>query len=201
MSAEDAIGVTCAHRWATLEEQRKRLKEDGCRVIINLGEHPREYLLTTIRDGRGTTVKLAYAFLLADLRKGARDALADYRRFTERIAGLPRKCHARVKDLETGLVADTPGKRKAMLAVVKEQLARHGKGRRSAENGKRGRVALVLTELQETKGEAIWRNLDRYPHWKDAEKALQQQVHKGLTQWSANRRWKKRRVGAKRATR
>lgn len=206
MSTEDAIGVVRAHRWATLEEQRARLKADGVRTIIDLGTTPRDQLLGSIRDGAGTVFKLAYAFLLTDPNKGAKRALADYKAFACKIAKLSREyhkpggakakviVHGYVKDLETGLVANTSGTRRAMLAVVKEQLAKHGKGKRSADNGTRGRKALVLDELQFAKGEAIWRN-PRYGSWVEAEKALQQHVHKRLTRWRANRLWKVRKIG------
>ena len=132
MSTEDAIGVVRAHRWATLEEQRSRLKTDGVRTIIDLGTTPRDHLLRSIRDGAGTVFKLAYAFLLTDPNKGAQRALADYKSFACKIAKLAHEytkpggakvkatVHGYVKDLDTGLVASTPGTRKAMLAVVKE---------------------------------------------------------------------------------
>lgn len=194
MQTEDAIGVVRAHRWATLEDQRAKLKADGCRVIVDLGDKPRDTLVPLIRES--TVLKLVYAFLLAEPR-GARAALADYRAFACRLAKLPRKCVGIVKDLDTGLVAATPGARKAMLAVVKEQLTRHGKGKQSAENGKRGRARLVLTELQDAKGEAIWRNVALFPEWKDAEAELRAKVHKGLTRWQAHRRWGPRRIGGK----
>lgn len=206
MQADDAIGVVRAHRWATLEEQRVRLKADGVRAIIDLGTTPRDELLNKLRDGPGTTFKLAFAFLLTDPNKGAKRALADYQEFADKIARVAHKhfkpgriaaktvAFGYVKDLETGLVADTSGKRKAMVAVVKDQLARHGKGKRSAENGKRGREAVELNELQEAKGEAIWRN-PKYRDWDEAEAALRKQVHKRLTKWAANRRWKARQIG------
>lgn len=206
MKQEDAIGVVRAHRWATLEEQRSRLKADGVRTIIDLGTTPRDNLLSSIRDGAGTVFKLAYAFLLTDPNKGAKRALADYKAFACKMArhvheyskpgGSKAKAavHGYVKDLDTGLVANTPGTRKAMLLVVKEQLAKHGKGRRSADNGKRGRKAVVLDELQKAKGEAIWRN-PAYGNWDAATAELKKRVHKGLTKWAANRIWKARKIG------
>lgn len=196
MSTEDTIGVVVVHRWASREEQRERLKADGCRVIVDLKDVGREYLLGSIRDGAGTCVKVLFAFLLAK-PGGAMRMLADYRTFAEKIAKLPRGAHGWIKDVDSGFAADTPGKRKAMLAVVKEQIARHRKGRSSRENGKRGRAPLVLTELQEAKGQAIWLNLNKYRTREAAERALQEQVHKDLTHWSANRRWGPRQFGAK----
>lgn len=186
MSSEDAIGVVRAHRWATLAEQRERLKADGCRVVIELGDTPREAVLGMVREG--TVLKAAFAFLLAE-RKGASAGLADYHRFAERLAKLPRGCVGWVKDLETGLVANTPGTRKAMLAVVKDQLARHGKGLRSAENGKRGGQLKTFTETEMAKAEAVWNNTKKYPTWQDAAKALP----KGFSVWRAHSLWQGRR--------
>ena len=199
MNAGDTIGVVSAHRWATIEEQRERLKADGCRIIVDLAKVDREYLLTVVREG--TVVKVLYAFLLAKGRGNARAMLADFKAFSQKLSKLPRGCFGFIKDVDAGLVADTPGARRAMLVIVKHQIARHRQGAKSVENGKRGRVPLELTELQDAKGEAIWRNLERYPEWKDAELALQKHVHKDLTRWSAHRLWKKRRIGAKRTER
>lgn len=86
-----------------------------------------------------------------------------------------------------------------MLAVVKEQIARHRKGRSSAENAKRGAPALKLTEVQDLRGQAIWFNLLKYPHReKDAEPALRKLVHKDISHWWANREWGPRQFGKKR---
>lgn len=194
MSNQDAIGVVRKHRWASLDVQRQQLQADGCRVIVDLDNTPRDWMYTAIREG--TVIKVPFAFLLCQ-RKGAVAGLADYRAFACKIANLPRGCFGAVKDMETGLVASTPGTRKAMLDVVRRQLAQHGKGLRSPENGKRGRVALKLTELQDAKGQAIWFNLKRYRKREDAEAALREKVHKDLTHWAANRFWGPRQFGAK----
>jgi hypothetical protein len=186
MQTEDAIGVVRAHRWATLQEQRERLKADGCRVVIDLGETSRDAVLVMVREG--TVLKAAFAFLLAE-RKGATAGLADYHRFAERLAKLPRGCWGYVKDLETGLVASTPGTRKAMLAVVKDQLARHGKGLRSAANGKRGGQLRTFATIEMERAEAVWGNTKKYPTWEDAAKALP----KGFSVWRAHKLWKGRR--------
>lgn len=213
MGQEDAIGVVRSHRWATLEDQRLRLKADGVRVIVDLGTTPRDHLLSAIRDGAGTVFKLAYAFLLTDPNKGAVRALADYRKFACKMASYAREyrkvggakgtmvVHGYVKDLDTGLVASTPGTRKAMLAVVKEQLAKHGKGKRSADNGTHGRKAIVLNELQDAKGKAIWLDRRRFPEWADAERELSEKVRKGITRWRAHKLWGPRVIGTKPKTR
>jgi hypothetical protein len=194
MHADDTIGVVSKHRWASAEEQRKRLEEDGCRVIIDLAKVDREYLLKAVRGN--TVVKLLYAFLLAKGRDSARALMADYKAFSEKLAKLPRGCSGYIKDVDTGLVADTAGTRRAMLALVKHQIARHRQGAKSAEIGKRGREALVLTDLQLAKGEAIWRNVRKHPTWEDVEVELQKQINKRITRWRAHREWGPR-IGAK----
>jgi hypothetical protein len=193
MNDVDAIGVVRKHRWMPVEAQRLRLQDDGCRIIVDLDTVPRDWLYTAIRER--TIVKAAFACLLTP-RQSVRAGLTDYARFADKIAKLPRGCVGVVKDLDTGLIADTPGARKAMLAVVREQLMRSHRGLAISEGMRRGRKALVLTELQDAKGEAIWRNVRKYPRWEDAEKALQEKVHKDLTRWSAHKFWKAR-VGAK----
>lgn len=198
MSDQDTIGVVRAHRWASIEEQRSRLKADGCRTIIDLASADREYLLRSARDGAGTCVKVLYAFLLADARKqGAVRMLSDYRVFTEKLAKLPRRCHGYVKDVDSGFVADTPGKRKAMLAVVREQIARHRKGLKSAENGKRGGQTKDFTEIELAKGEAAWMNVQRYPTWDDVAPVLAK-INKELTVWYAHAKWGPRKFGVNR---
>lgn len=192
MSMEDAIGAVRKHRWASLDVQRTRLEEDGCRVIVDLDTTPREWFYTTIRER--TVVKVAYACLLT-AKRGVRAGLKDYAAFAAKIAKLPRGCVGVVKDLDTGLVADTPGTRKAMLSVVREQLMRSHRGLAASESARRGPKAVVLTELQKAKAEAIWRNVRKYPTWDEAELALQEQVHKDFTKWRANRMWPGSRKG------
>lgn len=50
-----------------------------------------------------------------------------------------------------------------------------------------GLKALVLTDLQTAKAEAIWRNVRRWPTWADVETALQEQVHEDFTRWRGHR--------------
>jgi hypothetical protein len=197
MSQLDVIGVVRKHRWASLDVQRMRLEEDGCGPIIDLDATPRDWLLTAIRER--TIIKAPFAFLLTK-RKGVRAGLADFEAFTGKLAKVRRKdgttCIGVVKDLDTGLLADTPGARKAMLAVVREQLMRSVRGYGIAEGVRRGPKPLTLTALQEAKAEAIWRNVRKYPRWEDVEPALQQ-VHEDLTRWAAYRKWKARTIGKK----
>lgn len=193
MSESDAIGVVRKHRWLSREEQSQRLHEDGCRVVVDLDDVGRETLVPLIREK--TVVKAAFAFLLTP-RKGVRAGLEDYGRFAARIARLPRKCSGVVKDLDTGLIADTPGTRKAMLSVVREQLMRSSRGLAISEAARRGPKALVLNKLQEAQAEAIWRNVRRYPTWETVEVALQEDVHKAFTRWRAHKMFGPR-IGAK----
>lgn len=186
MSMEDAIGVVRKHRWASLDVQRTLVENDGCRVIVDLDSTPREWFYTTIRER--TVIKVAYACLLTT-KRGVKAGLKDYAAFAAKIAKLPRGCVGVIKDLDTGLIADSPGTRKAMLSVVREQLMRSNRGLAASESARRGPKAVVLTELQEAKAEAIWRNVRKYPTWDDAELALQEQVHKDFTKWRANRMW------------
>ncbi len=185
MSETDAIGVVRKHRWLPIEAQRERLQEDGCRVIVDLENTPREWLCTAIRER--TVIKAAFAFLLTP-RRGVRAGLADYQKFADRIAKLPRKCSGAIKDLDTGLIADSPGTRRAMLSVVREQLMRSSRGLAISEGMRRGPKAFVLTEMERAKGEAIWRNTRKYPTWDEVEPALKA-LHGRLTRWRAHREW------------
>ena len=199
MRQEDAIGLVRKHRWASLDVQRKRLEDDGCRVIVNLDEKPREWLCTVIRER--TILKLAYACLLTP-RQSVRAGLKDYTAFTTRIAKLREgTCHGYVKDLDTGLLADSPGSRKAMLSVVREQLMRSARGLAAAESARRGPKTLVLNQLQEAKAEAIWRNVRKFPTWDDVEAALQECVHKDFTRWRGHRMFGPRKFGEKQEAR
>jgi hypothetical protein len=193
MRQEDAIGVVRKHRWATLDAQRRQLQEDGCRVIVDLDATPRDWLFTAIRER--TVIKAAYACLLA-ARQSVRMGLADFIKFQAKIAKLPRGCVGVVKDLDTGLIADSPGTRKAMLSVVREQLMRSARGLAAVESAaRRGRKEMKLTELQEAEAKAIWFNTRDYPEWDDAELALQEQIHEDFTKWRANRMWPGKRKG------
>ncbi len=193
MRGIDTIGVVREHRWATVEDQRQLLQDAGCNKIVDLDETPREWFYTAIRER--TVILAPWAFLLTR-RKGVLTGLADFDAFMKRIAKLPRGCVGIIQDLDTGLMADTPGSQKAMLAVVRDQLAKHGRGLASGENARRGRKALALTEMQRDKGEAIWRNVRKFPTWKAVEPELKKQISKRMTRWRAHREWGPR-VGAK----
>jgi hypothetical protein len=189
----DMIGVVREHRWATADEQRQRLQDAGCDNIVDLDEMPREWFYTAIRER--TMLVASWAFLFTK-RKHVKTGMADFERFMKHIAKLPRGCVGIIKDLDTGLVADTAGAQKAMLAVVRDQLSKHARGLASGENAVRGRKALVLTDMQRAKGEAIWRNVRRFPTWAAVEPELKKQINKRMTRWRAHREWGPR-IGAK----
>lgn len=189
----DVIGVVRKHRWASIDAQTLRLQEDGCGPIIDLDATPRDWLLTAIRER--TVIKAAFAFLLTR-RRGVRTGIADYEAFTAKLARVKRKdgtaCIGVIKDLDTGLIADTPGARKAMLSVVRDQLMRSVRGYGIEEGVRRGPKPLTLTALQMAKGEAIWRN--QRLTWDEAQAALRRDVHRDMTKWAAHRLWGARNV-------
>lgn len=193
MSTEDIIGVVRAHRWASVPAQREALKADGCTRIVDLDKLGREDLVALVRER--TTIKVLYAFLLA--RQGdAVHMLDDYKKFACRLAKLPRRCSAVVKDLSTGLLADTPGMRKAMVEVVRSQIVKHRRGLASAENGKQGGQEREFTETEWLKFEAVWLNTRKYPTWDHAQDAFEV-INRDFTVWRAHLKWGPRKFGAK----
>lgn len=197
MSDSDLIGVVRQHRWTSVDEQRERLHAEGVKRIVDLKEHGREYVVGLIRE-RSTIVAL-YAFLLAEPKYRASDMLRDFTRFMERIAKLPRGCHGVIRDVHNDLTADTPGRSRALLHVVSAQLARHKRGLHSVENAKQGAPRKEFTEMEWAKFEAIWRNVEKYPRWDDADAALKA-INPDFNKWRANEKWPRRKFGPKRNT-
>lgn len=190
-STEDSIGLTRVHRWASIALQTERLEAAGCRVIISLDKYSREQLIRMIREK--TVLKVLHAsFLINPAKRGAIRRLRDYERFAEELANLKRGCSASVLDVDTGLHADTPGTRRAMLALVRDQIAKDLRGKVSPTNGKRGAQPLDLPPELKERGRGIWMDVVRYPTWDDAERALKEQVHKDFTKWRANREYRLR---------
>lgn len=137
-----------------------------------------------------TVLKVVHAVFLVDPKKrGAKRMLNDYQTFADALANLPRKCHGFVKDVELGAIGDTAPNRKLMLLHVEKQIAKYLRGKASASNGKRGAQPLKLAPEQNERGRGIWMDVVRYPKWDDAERALQEQVHKDFTKWRANREY------------
>lgn len=188
---EDAIGVTRKHRWMPVGIQEDKLRADGVRTIVGLDKTTRDQIKRMVRER--TILKVVYPFLLVDPRKrGAIRMLNDYAKWTEELANLPRGCHAYIKDVESGFLAETIPQRRVMLSVVREQCIKHHRGAKSLVNLPRGGQPLKLSDDQMRRAEAIWMNVGRYPTWDDAERALQEQVHESFTRWRANREFKHR---------
>jgi hypothetical protein len=171
MSGDDeAIGLVRVHRWATLDIQTKRLREDGCRAIIDLGSTKREEVLRLLRDGR--TGKLLYAFLLVDPKRK--------RKLFEDFRAVLAKIEARdgiIKDVFTGLDNTDKARRAALLDVVRGQARRHLQGTKWAEEPMRhkpGRKPEEFTAEQIAAAKAIWRDRIEYPTWKATDDALEQ---------------------------
>ena len=187
-STEDAIGLTRVHRWAPIPVQIERLQAAGVRRIVSLDKITREQLVRMIRER--TVLKVLHAsFLIEPAKRGALRRLQDYEKFAEHLANLKRNCRGIVLDVDSGFLADTDGQRRAMVALVREQIAKDLRGRASPTNGKRGGQPKQYSQEQYAKAEDIWMNVVRYPKWEDAERALKEQVDKDFTVWRANRRF------------
>jgi len=187
-STEDAIGLTRVHRWAPIPVQTERLEAAGVRRIVSLDKITREQLVRMIRDR--TVLKVLHAsFLIDPHKRGAIRRLNDYQKFAEELANLPRKCRGIVLDVDSGFLADTAPQRRAMVALVREQIAKDLRGKASASNGKRGGQPLKLSGEQKERGRGIWMDVVRFPTWDDAELELKKQVHKDFTKWRANREY------------
>jgi hypothetical protein len=167
---DDAVGLVRHHRWAKVEFQQARLKEDGCRGIIDLDKTKREEVLRLLRDGR--MGKLLYAFLLANPKR-TRKVYEDFR---DTLAKIEARGGS-IKDVSTGLDTTDKTRRTALLDVVRGQARRHLQGAKSVENGrnhKPGRKKQDYTPEQLTEAKAIWRDLVEYPTWPAAREALKQ---------------------------
>lgn len=190
LHTEDAIGLTRKHRWINLVDQTERLQAHGCRVIVSLDALSREQIIRMIRAR--TVLKVMFAsFLIQPTKRGAVRRLNDYQQFADQLAELPRKCHGYVMDVDSGFLAETPAQRRAMLAMVREQITRDLRGRVSRENAKRGAPHKDFTPEQIDVARQIWENVRRYPSWEAAKAGFDERV-KGFTVWRANRMFGKR---------
>lgn len=171
--------------------QEERLRADGCRVVVSLDKLDRDQLVRMVRER--TIIKAVYAFFLVDPRKrGVTRMTNDYSKFAEKLASLPRKCSAFIKDVDSGFLAETIPQRRVMLNVVERQCAKHHKGAKSAANLPRGGQKRVFSpEQYQIAREQIWENLIRYPRWEDCQRAFDERVP-GFTVWRANREFRKR---------
>lgn len=190
VETEDAIGVTRKHRWMTVDIQEDRLRADGCRVVVSLDKIDRDQLVRMVREH--TVIKAVYAFFLIDPRKrGVLRMTNDYSKFAEKLANLPRKCRAYIKDVDSGFLAETIPQRRVMLNVVEKQCAKHHKGAKSIQNLPRGGQVKVFSAEQRDVARQIWENVRRYPTWEAADTGFRERVP-GFTVWRANREFGKR---------
>lgn len=189
-STEDAIGLTRKHRWAPIPVQTERLEAAGCRTIVSLDKLDRDQLKRMVRER--TVFKVLHAsFLIHPWKRGALRRLQDYEKFAEELANLPRGCSASVLDVDTGFHAETAPQRRAMLALVREQITKDLRGKASPTNGKRGGQPKQFSAEQMERARLIWENTKRFPTWEDCEAAFKVQVP-GFTRWRANRLFGKR---------
>lgn len=170
MSDDDHIGVVREHRWTSVKLQRERLKADGCRIILDMKDTTRAELLRIVRSG--STVKLFRVYYLADPRnrkkKGGtkEDAITTLKRL---CCKPPHGLGAVVKDVETGLSTAEPAQKTAIIALIKDQATRDGKGLTSVVNGaksKKGRIPKEFPPGTREKAETIW--FDRRLSWTEA---------------------------------
>lgn len=188
MSAEDTIGVVRAHRWASVAVQRERLQQDGCRIIVELDGKKDSVTRSELEQltRPGTVIKFMFPFLLADPKakhkKGGMkaDFLIAFERLTDKRKGI-------VKDVTAGITTADPMQKRAIIALAKEHLAASGKGRKSAENGKRqrGRSRLEFSTDEMRDAKAAWRNIKDFPTWEDVKAALPTNftVHRAHRLW------------------
>jgi len=181
----DKLGVVRQHRWVSADDQAKMLV-DRCRIVVSLGggklrQVDLHGLAMLARPG--TVIEMQHAFLLVDPHRkrvggGMRQ---DFRGALARL----EKRGAVVVDLD-GQVCSRK-QRRAFLALVDSDIARHGRGARSATNGarSRGRQAAEFTAEEMRDAKAAWRNAKDYPTWAQASKAMP----KGFTPHRAFKLW------------
>ena len=180
MNDVDAIGVVRDHRRLKAKGQEVRLRQDGVRAVLDLGKASLEDLVRLVRPG--TVVKFVHAFLLAEPKSkrkagGRRKNLLDAMALIEKRGGT-------IKDVDSGLTTANTEHRYALIALAAEQLARDGRGLRSAMNGRLGRPVKNLKPEDWLKAEAIWNNR-KLKTWADTAPGLKAL---GLTPHEA---WKK----------
>lgn len=183
MNDVDALGIIRQHRRVSAKGQRDRLEEDGCRVIAELGtkrdQFTRADALRLVRPG--TVVKLLHTFLLADSKyrrtSGKRKDLLNTMAEIEKRGGT-------IKDVASGLDTSDPEKRYALIALATDQLARDGKGLRTAKRNyeRKGRPVRTWTPEEWRDAEAAWNNR-KLKTWADVRAMLPE----GMSMWRAYR--------------
>jgi hypothetical protein len=189
--SQHKIGVVRHHRWLSATEQERILTE-RCRIVVSLGGGKAK--LVTLDElakltRPGDVIELVHVFLLADPRKkhvvgGMKASLK------AAIALLVDKRQGIISDADTGLTTETPGHRKAIMALAEDQIGRSNKGIKSALNGakSKGRPADKFNDYEMKKAKAIWRDTKDYPTWDDAKSFLPE----GFTAARAYKLWGKR---------
>jgi hypothetical protein len=173
--SQHRIGVVRHHRWLSATEQERILTE-RCRIVVSLGGGKAK--LVTLDElakltRPGDVIELVHVFLLADPRKkhvvGGMKA-----NLKAAIALLVDKRQGIISDADTGLTTETPGHRKAIMALAEDQIGRSNKGLKSALNGakSKGRPMASFTPMELKDAKASWRNVKDYPTWGDVAKAL-----------------------------
>lgn len=177
---------------------RARAKIDR---ILDMKDTTRADLLRIVRSG--TTVKLFRAYYLADPRnrrkKGGMkaDAIETLRQL---CCKPPGGRGAVVKDVETGLSTAEPAQKTAIIALIKDQATRDGKGLKSIANGKKstkGRVPVDYEDHVKKDFYDVWHNRKLYPTWDDCRVAFKElnKRHKLKHPFTVDRAyeiWKKR---------
>lgn len=191
MDDSDAIGVVRWHRRFTLAGQQARLREDGCRKIIEIGTKRGKIsvddLARLVRPG--TVVKFVHTFLLGEptaARRigGKRKDLLDAMAKIEKRGGT-------IKDVDSGLATSSTEHRYALVALACDQLARDGKGIRSRANGmvRKGRPVRVWTPEQWADAKSAWESR-KLKTWDDVRAMLPE----GMSLWRAYRAFGARNV-------
>ena len=172
MQEADTLGIIRHHRRVTAKGQRARLEADGCRAILDIGKGGKAKREDAERMTRpGTVVKLVHTFLLADpnaLRKagGRRKDLLDAMAKLEKRGGT-------IKDVDSGLTTANMDHRYALIALATEQLARDGKGLRSAMNGRLGRPIKNFPPEVWARAQMIWESR-KLKTWADTREPLKE---------------------------
>lgn len=184
MQAVDSIGVVRDTKRLRASGQRRRLEEDGCRVIFELGTKAKQYSRSELEllVRHGTVIKLLHVYLLAEPKAqhkkgGCRaDLLATMKRIEHR-GGV-------IKDVDSGLDTGNPEHRYDIIALAADQIARGGRVQRDGL----GRPARKFTEAQETAAKLVWLDRRKYPEWSDCRQALP----KGFSPARAYKLWGRR---------
>lgn len=184
MDDSDAIGLVRWHRRFTIDGQKARLSEDGCRKIVEIGSKRGKLSVDDVAKlvRAGTTIKLVHAFLLTD-PTAARRIGGKRKNLLDAMAAIEKRGGC-IKDVDSGLTTANSEHRYALVALACDQLARDGKGIRSRANGmvRKGRPVRTWTPEQWRDAEAAWNNR-KLKTWK----AVKAMLPEGMSLWRAYR--------------